>query len=109
MNALHLALVTTTLCRGELIGVTRGPSTGIERLAVTGGRDRFEAEVNADRFVRSYRTLHCVLHRQTQPPIADGILREAALLPLHVLESLCLERAESLAAEPHCLARAFEA
>jgi hypothetical protein len=109
MQALRLALVATTLCCGEPICVTLRPSPGIERLAITGGCDRLEAEVNADRFVQSHGSLYCVLHRQTQPPIPDGVLREAPLLPAHALEPFRLEQAKAFAAEAYCLALALEA
>jgi hypothetical protein len=48
------------------------------------------------------------LHRQTQKPVPDRILREAPALPLHPLQTFPLEHPEALAGKAHTLAFALK-
>src|SRR4029077_10148243 len=75
------------------------PAT-LQPLALARDRDFFQAQIDADPLLRGYGRLSLVFHGQTHPPVPDGILREAALLPLHPLQALRFEHSEGLPAEP---------
>ncbi|HMM73982.1 MAG TPA: hypothetical protein PKC22_17450 [Rhodocyclaceae bacterium] len=62
----------------------------IASLPVAVARDRhvLEAKVHANGFLRRDVLLGLDCHRQAQPPVADGILREATLLPGHPIKAV---------------------
>jgi len=79
-----------------------------QTLAVARDRDVFQAQVDPHRFLRRRTLFHRQFHRQTQPPIAHRILRETALAPLHIVQTLSLEYPERLATKPQCTAFALQ-
>ena len=81
----------------------------LQTIAVTGDGRILDAQIDTDRFLGSYGGLRAVLYRETQPPVAYGVLTEAALLPPHSVQALTLEYPESLPAEAQCLTFALQA
>src|SRR5207249_3516568 len=76
---------------------------------ITRHRNSLQSEVNPDCLTRCRRLFDTDFHRQTQPPVPDGILRKAALLPLHPVKPLTLEHSKRLTAEAQRLTLALEA
>src|SRR5438309_2422351 len=78
-------------------------------LPITRHRNSLQSEVNPDRLTRCRRLFDTDCHRQTQPPVPDGVLRKAPLLPLHPVKSLTLEHSKRLTAEAQPPTLALEA
>jgi hypothetical protein len=108
MPALGLAPVTPTLRLGNLLLEVAVEIARLELFPRAGHRGVLHAEVNTDGLLGGHLALDGDLHRQAQPPVADRVLRKAALLPLHPVQPLRLERAEGLATEAQRLPFALE-
>src|ERR1700739_4949793 len=70
-----------------------------QTLTVARDRDMFQAQVDPDRFLGRGTLFNGLFHRQAEPPVPHRILREAALTPVHPIQTLGLEYPERLAAE----------
>jgi hypothetical protein len=84
------------------------PAASLKPLAVARHRNVLQTKVNSNRRPRRGYLLTGDLHRYAQPPIPAGILRKAAVPPLHPFEALALKDAKRFAGETQSHAFAFQ-
>ncbi len=108
MEAFGLTLMPASLRLGDLRFQAAIESAGFQPLARAADGHRFQAQIDADRFLRRLARLTLPFYGKAQPPISEGILGEAALTPFHTDQPFGFEHPEGLATKPQRTAFAFE-
>ena len=109
MQALGLSQVAASLQQAQLASGIAVEADRLQALSVARHGRILQAQVNSDRLLRRHGRLFGDFHGQAQPPVPHGVLRKAALLPLHPVQALGLKHAEGLPAETQGMALAFQA
>ena len=99
VQALRLTPMGAALCLSDLAFDVPIESTRLELLPVARRNRVFQTQIEPDILVHSNAGCDHSRDRNTQPPVADGILGETAALPLRAVERSLLEHPDRFARE----------